>query len=92
MEEDGHDIPGGGELGRGNVTAKRPQEVPLVLRYAIVDLDVVVSAAGMVLQLKVVKGEEDRGTLRHHDEPSTLSVVGIPVWEVWTGNVARRSG
>lgn len=67
MEDDGHDIPGGGELWRGDVAAKYPKEVPLVLRYAVVDLDVVVSAVGVVLQLKVVKGEEDGGALRHHD-------------------------
>lgn len=67
MEDDRHDIPRRGELWRGGVTAKYPKEVPLILRYAIVDLDVVVSAAGVVLELKVVKGEEDGGTLCHHN-------------------------
>lgn len=60
MEDNGHDIPGRSELRWGDVATKRAKEVPLILRYAIVDLDVVVSAVDMVLQLKVVKGEQDR--------------------------------
>lgn len=67
MEDDGHDIPRRCKLWRGDVTTKCPKEVTLILRYAIVDLNVVISTAGMVLQLKVVKGEEDRGTLCHHN-------------------------
>lgn len=67
MEDDGHDIPRRGELWRGDVTTKYPKEVPLILRYAIVDLDVVVSTVGVVLQLEVMKGEEDGGTLCHHN-------------------------
>lgn len=67
MEDDGHDIPRRGELWRGDVTTKYPKEVPLILRYAIVDLDVVISTVGVVLQLKVMKGEEDGGTLCHHN-------------------------
>lgn len=59
MEDNRHDIPGRGELWWGDVTTKYPKEVPLVLRYAVVDLDVVIGAAGMVFELKVVKGEED---------------------------------
>lgn len=91
VEDDGHDVPGGGELRWGDVAAKRPKEVPRVLRYAVVDLDVVVSAVGMVLQLKVVKGEQDGGALRHHNEPGTVRVVGVQARVVWTGDIARRS-
>lgn len=90
MEDDRHDIPGRGELWRGDVAAECPQEVPLVLRYAVVDLDVVVRAAGVVLQLKVVEGEEDGGALCHHDQPGTVDVVGVQAGEVGTGDVARR--
>lgn len=63
MEDDRHDIPRRGKLRWGHVTAKYPKEVPLILRYAVVDLNVVVGAGGMVLQLKVVEGEENGGTL-----------------------------
>lgn len=87
MEDNGHDIPRRGKLRWGNVTAKYPKEVPLVLRYAIVYFDIVISTAGMVLQLKMVEGEEDRGTLGHHDQPGAVNVVGIQTWKVWTGNV-----
>lgn len=66
MEDDGHDVPRGGELRWRDVTTERPKEVSLVLRYAIVDLDVVISTVGVVLQLKGVKGEEDGGALCHH--------------------------
>lgn len=91
MEDDGHDIPGGGELRWGYVTTKCPEEVPLILRYAIVDLDIVVRTAGMVLQFKVVESEEDRGALSHYNQPGTLNVVGIHSREVWTGYIARGS-
>lgn len=57
-EDDGHDVPGGGELWRGNVPAELPQHVALVLRDPVVNLDVVVVAVRMVLQLKVVEGQE----------------------------------
>lgn len=67
MEDDGHDIPRGGELWRGDVATKHPKEVPLVLRYAVVDLDVVICTVGVVLKFKVVKGEKDGGTLCHHN-------------------------
>ena len=91
MENDGHDVPRRGELRRGDVTAKYPKEVPLVLRYAIVDFDVVISTVGMVLELKVVKGEEHGGTLCHHYQPGTVNVVGIEAWEVWAGDISRWS-
>lgn len=66
MEDDGHDVPRRGELRWRDVTTECPKEVSFVLRYAIVDLDVVISTVGVVLQLKVVKGEEDGGALCHH--------------------------
>ncbi len=91
MEDNGHDIPRGGELWRRDVPTEYPEEVPLVLRYAIVDLDVVVSTVGVVLQLEVVKGEEDGRTLCHYNKPGTVNVVGIQAWEVWTGDISRRS-
>lgn len=59
MEDNRHDVPRGAELWRAHVATKRPQEVPFVLRDAVVDPDVVVCAAAVVLQLEVVKGEED---------------------------------
>lgn len=91
MEDNGHDIPRRCELRRGDVTTKCPKEVPFILGYAIVDLDVVVSTVGMVLQLKVVKGEEDGGALGHNNEPGTVDVVGIQAREVWTRDITRRS-
>lgn len=91
MEDNGHDIPRRGELRWGNVTTKCPKEVPLVLRYAIVYFDIVISTAGMVLQLKVVKGEDDRGALGHYNQPEAVNVVGIKAWEVWARDVTRWS-
>lgn len=88
-EDDGHGVPGGGELGRGVVPAEGAQQVPLVLGHAVVDLDVVVGAAGVELQLKVVEGEENRGALGHHDQPHALDVVGVEAREVRAGYVAR---
>lgn len=67
MKDDRHDIPRRGKLRWRDVATKCTKEVSLILRYAIIDFDVVVSTVGMVLQLKVVKGEEDRGTLCHHN-------------------------
>lgn len=67
VEDDRHDIPRRGELWRRDVTTEYPKEVPLILRYAVVDLDVVVRTVLVVLELKVLKGEEDGGTLCHHN-------------------------
>lgn len=92
VEDNGHDIPGRRELGWGDVAAVCAQEVPLICRYAVVDLDVVVSAVGVVLQLEVVEGEEDGRALGHHDQPGAVYVVGIRTWEVWTGDIPRWSG
>lgn len=89
MEDDGHDIPRGGELRGGDVATKYPKEVPLILGYAVVYLDIVVSTASVVLQLKMVEGEEDGGALRHYNEPGTVNVVGVQAWEVGTGDVSR---
>ena len=90
MEDDGHDVPRGGEPGRGDVAAEGSQEVPLVLGHAVVDPDVVVGTVAMELQLKVMEGEEHRGALRHHDQPHAVDVVGVETGEVWAGYVARR--
>lgn len=89
MEDDRHDVPRRGEPRRGDVAAKHPEEVALVLGHAVVDLDVVVGAAGVVLQLKVVEGEVNRGALGHHNQPGTVAVVGIRAGEVWAGDVTR---
>lgn len=67
MEDDGHDVPRRGELRRGDITTKCPKEVPFILRYAVVYFNVVISTADVVLQLKVVESEEDRGALCYHD-------------------------
>lgn len=92
VEDNRHDIPWGGEPWRAHVATKRPEEVPFVLWDAVVDLDVVVCAAVVVLQLKVVEGEEDGRTLGHHDEPGTVDVVGVQAREVWAGDVAGWCG
>lgn len=60
VEDDGHNIPRGAELGRGRVPTERSQEVPFVFGDAIVDFDVVIGAVGMILQFKVVKCEKHR--------------------------------
>lgn len=88
MEDDRHDIPGRGEPRRGDVAAKHPEEVALVLGHAVVDLDVVVGAAGVVLQLEAVKGEVNGGALRHHNQPGAVAVVRVRAGEVWAGDVA----
>lgn len=84
MEDDRHDIPRRGELRWGDIAAKHPEEVALVLSYAVVDLDVVVGAAGVVLQLEAVKGEVNGGALRYHNQPGAVTVVGVVVGKVWT--------
>lgn len=88
MEEDGHDIPRRGELWRRDVATISPKEVALILSYAVVDLYIVVGTVSMVLQLKVVKGQEDGGAFWHNNKPGAVDVVGIQAWEVWTGDVA----
>lgn len=87
MEDDRHDVPRRGELGWGGIAAKHPKEVALVLGHAVVDPDVVVGAAGVILQLKVVKGELNGGALRHHDQPGAVAVEGVLTGEVWTGDI-----
>lgn len=67
MEDDGHDIPRRGELRWRDVPTKCPEEVPFILRYAIVYFNVIISTACVVLQLKVVESEEDRGALCYHN-------------------------
>lgn len=89
MEDDRHDVPRRGELWWGDITAKHPEEVALVLGHAVVDLDVVVGAAGVILQIKVVKGEVNGGTLCHHNQPGAIAVVGVRAGKVWTGNITR---
>lgn len=43
----------------------------------------------MVLQLKVMEGEVNRGALSHHNQPGTVAVVGVPAGEVWAGDITR---
>lgn len=92
MEDDRHDVPGGGELRRRDVAAEHPEEVPLVLGHAVVDLDVVVGAAGVALQLEVVEGEVNGGALRHHDQPGAVAVVGVRAGEVRAGDITGGRG
>lgn len=87
MEDDRHDVPRRGELRRGDIAAKHPEEVALILGHAVVDLDVVEGAAGVVLQLKVVEGEVNGGALRHHNQPGAVAVVGVLAGKVWTGDI-----
>lgn len=89
MEDDWHDVPRRGKLRRGDVSTKYPKEVSLIFRYAIVDLYVVVRAAGMVLQFKVVESKKDRRTLCYHDQPGAVDVVGIKTREIWTWDIPR---
>lgn len=89
MEDDRHDVPRRGEPRWGDIAAKHPEEVALILGHAVVDLDVVVGAAGVVFQLKVVKGEVNGGAFRHHNEPGAVAVVGVQAGKVWTGDITR---
>lgn len=90
VEDDGHGVPGRGELRRGDVPTVGAKEVALIFGHAVVDLDVVVGTVGMELQLKVVEGEENGGALGHHNQPHAVDVVGVETREVWAGYVARR--
>lgn len=87
-EDDGHDVPGGGEGRRGAVATEGAQEVAPVAGGPVVDLEVVVGAGGVVLQLKVAEGEQDGGALGHHDQPRALCLVGVRPREVGAGEVA----
>lgn len=89
-EDNGHDVPGGGEGWWRAATAESAQEVALVPGSPVVDLEVVVGAGGMVLQLEVAEGEQDGGALGHHDQPCALCLIGVRPWEVGAGEIARR--
>lgn len=89
-EDNGHDVPGGGEGWWRATTAEGAQEVALVPRSPVVDLEVVVGAGGVVLQLEVAEGEQDGGALGHHDQPHALCLVGVRPWEVGAGEIAGR--
>lgn len=89
VEDDRHDIPRRGELRWEDIATKHPEEVALVLSHTIVDLDVVVGAAGVVFQLEVVKGEVNGGALWHHNLPGAVAVVGVRAGKVWTGDIPR---
>lgn len=89
MEDNGHDIPGGGKTRWGSVTTICSKKVALILRYAIVYFDVIISTGGVVLQLYVVKSEENRGALWYHNQPGTVNVIGVKSWEIWTGEITR---
>lgn len=88
-EDHGHDVPGRGEGWRGAVATEGAQEVAPVPGSPVVDLEVVVGAGVVVLQLEVAEGEQDGGALGHHDEPCALCLVGIQPWEVGAGEIAR---
>lgn len=87
VEDDGHDVPGRAELWRRHVPAEFPQQVPLVLGDAVVDLDVVVGAVCVELQLEVMEGQQHRGALRHHNQPRTLHVIRVQTREIRAGYV-----
>uniref|UniRef100_W5M601 Transcription elongation factor A (SII) N-terminal and central domain containing 2 n=1 Tax=Lepisosteus oculatus TaxID=7918 RepID=W5M601_LEPOC len=91
-EDDGHDVPGRGERRRGVLPTERPQEVALVLGGPVVNLHVVVGTVGVVLQLEVVKRQQDGRALCHHDEPDALGVAGVQPREVGARYVAVRRG
>lgn len=59
VEDDRHDMPGGGEGWRGHLAAEPPQQVALVPRSPIVDLQEVEAAGVVVFQVKGVEGEKD---------------------------------
>lgn len=90
MEDDRHDMPGGGEGWRGHLTAEPPQKVALVSCSPIVDLQEVEATGVMVLQVKGVEGEQHGGALSHYDQPATFRVVGVEPGEVGAGEVSRR--
>lgn len=88
VEDNRHDVPRGAELRRRGVSAELSQEVPLILRDAIVDFDVVVGAVGVVLQLEVVERQKHGRTLGHHDQPGAVDAVRVKTWEIRAGDVA----
>lgn len=89
VEDDSHDMPGGGEGWGGAVAAEGAQEVALVPGGPVVDLEVVIGAGSMVLQLKVAEGEQDGGALSHHDQPRALRLIGVRPREVGAGEIAE---
>lgn len=89
MEDDRHDVPGGGEGWRGRLATEPAQQIALVSRGPVVDLQEVKATGVMVLQVKGVESEQHGGALGHHDQPAALGVVGIQTWEVWAGEVSR---
>lgn len=90
VEDDRHDMPGGGEGWRGHLATESPQQVALVSWGSIVDLQEVKGTSVVVLQVKGVEGELHRGALSHHNQPATLCVVGVEPGEVGAGEVSRR--
>lgn len=90
MEDHRHDVPGGGEGWRGHLATEPPQQVALISGGPVVDLQEVEAAGIMVLQVEGVEGEQHRGALSHHNQPTTLRVVGVEPGEVGAGEVSRR--
>lgn len=88
-EDHSHDVPGRGKRWWGTAATEGAQEVALVPGCPIVDLEIVVSTGGVVLQLKVAEGEQDGGALGHHDQPGALRLVGVRPREIGAGEVAR---
>lgn len=89
MKDDRHDVPGGGEGRWGHLATEPAQQIALVSRGPVVDLQEVKATGVMVFQVKGVEGEQHRGALGHHDQPAALRVVGVQTWEVWAGEVPR---
>lgn len=88
-EDHSHDVPGRSKRWWGTAATEGAQKVALVPGCPIVDLEIIVSAGGVVLQLKVAEGEQDGGALGHHDQPGALRLVGVWPREIGAGEVAR---
>lgn len=87
-EDDGHDVPGRGEGWWGAAAAEGAQEVAPVPGGPVVDLEIVVGAGGVVLQLEVAEGEQDGGALGHHNQPCAFRLIGVRPREVGAGEIA----
>lgn len=90
VEDDRHDVPGGGEGWRARLPAEPSQQVPLVPRGSIVDLQEVEATAVVIFQVKGVESEQEGRALSCHNQPAAFRVVGVQPREVGAGEVSRR--
>lgn len=92
VKDDGHDMPGRSKRWRGALATELSQEIPFILGEAVVDFEVVVVTVVVIFQVKVVKGQQGRGSFCDHYEPSALGVIGVESREIRAGEVAIWCG